>query len=153
MNAFLQPIKATNKIGTFWTFAHLEFNWCLKCQDLFVFFSTYFKNINIIDFILWLYQSTSPQICLILIIEFRRRSQQLWWFRFLLFSYWKSRCTSSMGLQTFQLLPMGSLAILVIFILEVGVYIHSGTLDFSIIANGKSCDSSYLILGKNKNVE
>ena len=25
----------------------------------------------------WLYQSTSPQICLILIIELRRRSQQL----------------------------------------------------------------------------
>ena len=43
--------------------------------------------------------------------------------------------------------------ILVIFILEVGVYILNGTLDFSIIANGKSCDSSYLILGKNKNVE
>ena len=43
--------------------------------------------------------------------------------------------------------------ILVIFILEVGVYIHSGTLDFSIIANGKSYDSFYLILGKNENVK
>ena len=38
--------------------------------------------------------------------------------------------------------------ILAIFILEVGVYILNGTLDFSIIANGKSCDSCYLILGK-----
>ena len=44
--------------------------------------------------------------------------------------------------------------ILAIFILEVGVYILNGTLDFSIIANGKSCDSSYLILGnKNENVK
>ena len=38
--------------------------------------------------------------------------------------------------------------ILAIFILEVGVYILNGTPDFSITANGKSCDSCYLILGK-----